>query len=244
MNRPEFMRQLESLLQNIPQAERDEALRYYNSYFDDAGPESEQDVMEALGNPARVAESIKRDLAGGGYREEDLQRNEVKHPVVKYQNAERSEDRSGGNGGTAQTFNDSKEKEESEMPTWLLVLCIIGGILLLPVVIGLASGLASAILGILVGWFAVILAFGITAFVLLVLLIALVVGGMVKLVMSPVSGMALIGSGLLCGGLGLLFLMLTVAMAGIATPAIFRGMAKLCRYLISKCKNRRKEAIA
>ena len=36
----------------------------------------------------------------------------------------------------------------------------------------------------------------------------------------PFVGMCLIGAGLICGGVGLLFLMLTVAMAGIATPAI------------------------
>ena len=51
MNRTEFMRQLESLLQNISATEREEALQYYNEYFNDAGPENEQNVIEALGNP-------------------------------------------------------------------------------------------------------------------------------------------------------------------------------------------------
>ena len=36
MNRIDFMRQLESLLQNISLAEREEALQYYNDYFNDA----------------------------------------------------------------------------------------------------------------------------------------------------------------------------------------------------------------
>ena len=53
MNRTEFMRQLESLLQNISATEREEALQYYNEYFNDAGPENEQNVIEALGNPAK-----------------------------------------------------------------------------------------------------------------------------------------------------------------------------------------------
>ena len=69
MNRAEFIRQLECLLQSIPDAERQEALQYYNDYFDDAGDENEQDVIEALGNPARVAENIKRDLLESGYGE-------------------------------------------------------------------------------------------------------------------------------------------------------------------------------
>ena len=54
MNRTEFMRQLESLLQNISATEREEALQYYNEYFNDAGPENEQNVIEALGNPANL----------------------------------------------------------------------------------------------------------------------------------------------------------------------------------------------
>ena len=66
MNRNDFMDQLESLLQNISSTEREEALQFYEGYFDDAGKENEQEVIEALGNPARVAENIKRDLLGNG----------------------------------------------------------------------------------------------------------------------------------------------------------------------------------
>lgn len=240
MNRAEFMRQLESLLTNIPQTEREEALRYYNCYFDDAGVENEQDVLEALGNPARVAENIKRDLTGSGYREEDLRRNSVNHPVVKYQNTEGSDGQSGGT-QRAGSYEDSKQAK-SEMPTWLLVLCIIGGILLFPIAVSLASALASALLGLLTGWFSLILAFGIASFVLIVLLFGLIVAGVMEIASLPLAGIALIGGGLICGGLGVLFLMLTVAMAGIATPAIFKGLVRLGRYIISKC--RKEEAIA
>ena len=63
MNRIEFMTELASLLQDVPVEERKEAMQYYNDYFDDAGAENEQEVIEALGNPARVAENIKRDLS-------------------------------------------------------------------------------------------------------------------------------------------------------------------------------------
>lgn len=65
MNRTEFMSQLEILLRNVSDGEREEALQYYNDYFDDAGAENEQAVIEALGNPARVAENIRRELLEG-----------------------------------------------------------------------------------------------------------------------------------------------------------------------------------
>ena len=67
MNRADFMNQLESLLQGIASGEREEAIQYYNDYFDDAGEENEKEVIEALGNPARVAENIRRDLLDNGY---------------------------------------------------------------------------------------------------------------------------------------------------------------------------------
>ena len=85
MNRTEFMRQLESLLQNISATEREEALQYYNEYFNDAGPENEQNVIEALGNPAKVAENIKKDIFGNGYGENIYQKiNADNRAVITY----------------------------------------------------------------------------------------------------------------------------------------------------------------
>ena len=55
MNRIEFMTELASLLQDVPVEERKEAMQYYNDYFDDAGEENEQQVIEELGEPATVA---------------------------------------------------------------------------------------------------------------------------------------------------------------------------------------------
>lgn len=55
MNRQEFMKRLEELLQDISENEREEALQYYNDYFDDAGAENEAQIIEELGNPEQVA---------------------------------------------------------------------------------------------------------------------------------------------------------------------------------------------
>lgn len=238
MNRAEFMRQLESLLQNIPQAEREEALQYYNDYFDDAGPENEKAVLEALGNPFRVAENIKRDVTENGYREEDIQGNSVRHPIVKYQDAENGQ---GGGQNGSQSGTSVGKSESEDMPTWLVVLLVVLGIFLFPVALGLVSALVSAVLGLFVGWFALILGFGAAAFALFMVLTILLVAGFMCMWELPVAGVALVGGGLFCGGLGILFLMLTVAMAGIVTPAIFKGCGQLGSYLTRKIK---KEAIA
>ena len=69
MNRIEFMTELASLLQDVPAEERRDAMQYYNDYFDDAGEDQEQQVIEELESPKKVAEKIKADMAG--FREEE-----------------------------------------------------------------------------------------------------------------------------------------------------------------------------
>ncbi len=66
MSRWEFMRQLEELLSDISPSEREEALQYYNDYFNDAGRENEKEVVESLGSPEQVARTVKEGLSDGG----------------------------------------------------------------------------------------------------------------------------------------------------------------------------------
>jgi uncharacterized membrane protein len=63
MNRSEFFNKLEQGLSKVSKEERDAALDYYNEYFDDAGTENEQKVIEELGPPAQIAAKIKADSA-------------------------------------------------------------------------------------------------------------------------------------------------------------------------------------
>ncbi len=66
MNRAEFMSRLTALLQDVPPAEREEAITYYNEYFDDAGEGNEAGVIAALGSPEELARSIKAGLSDSG----------------------------------------------------------------------------------------------------------------------------------------------------------------------------------
>lgn len=186
MNRTEYMRQLESLLQNVSATEREEALQYYNEYFNDAGPENEQNVIEALGNPAKVAENIKKDIFGNGYGENSYQRAGAdSRAVITYPADPQTEN---GNGEQCNRQSDASQTAQAQvvspqknegMSTGMIVLIVILCILASPVILGAASAGIGVAAGLIAAWF-----------------------------------------GLICGGIGLLFLMLTVAMAGIATPAI------------------------
>ena len=228
MNRTEYMRQLESLLQNISATEREEALQYYNEYFNDAGPENEQNVIEALGNPAKVAENIKKDIFGNGYGENIYQKiNADNRAIIACPADSRTED-----GTQEQSIRQNNampvpaEKKEG-MSTGMIVLIVLLCILASPVILAVASAGIGVAAGLIAGWFGLIIGFGATAVALLLVLIALVIAGILCLFTHPFVGMGMIGGGLICGGVGLLFLMLTVAMAGIATPAVCQWIGGL-----------------
>lgn len=238
MNRTEFMNQLEILLQNISFAEKEEALQYYNDYFDDAGAENEQSVLEALGNPARVAENIRRELLENqGARTSTA----ADRAVVEYGKTDVDEQAgqtvhtggSSGLGGAGGFSGSPGSPGKSGMSGGTAVLIAILAVFASPFLLGLLC----VLFGLLVIWFAIIFSFGVIVLSMFIVLFVLLGMGGMCIPVDPLVGLALIGGGLICGGVGILFLMLTVALAGIVTPAIFRGIGHLFRF-------RRKEAAA
>lgn len=65
MNRMQFMQRLSKLLEDLPDEERFDALKYYNNYFDDAGEENEAQIIAELGSPEAVAAVIKGEPESG-----------------------------------------------------------------------------------------------------------------------------------------------------------------------------------
>ncbi len=71
MNRKEFIDKLRREISKLPQEEIDAAIEYYEEYFDEAGPENEQEVLERLGSPKKVAAQIKSQYAVRLFDEEE-----------------------------------------------------------------------------------------------------------------------------------------------------------------------------
>lgn len=63
MNRQDFMNQLAAELSKLPKEEVQAAMEYYSEYFDEAGPEREQQAIKDLGSPSKIATQIKADYA-------------------------------------------------------------------------------------------------------------------------------------------------------------------------------------
>lgn len=266
MNRVGFMGQLEGLLADIPAAEKEEALQYYNDYFDDAGEENEENVIRSLGSPSKVAENIKAELRGEKISAEAKPGD---HAVMKYEST----------GETArpqtseQIWEEPRNREEpfvggaekntvrreayaegeiisrpasgdgvgrgGQMPTWLIVLIVGGCCIFLPMVFGILSALFGAVIGLLVSWFSLIGVCGAVSIAMFVSAIVLVVIGGMCASASPIVCMTLIGIAMLCASIGLLALMLTVWLAGKVTPVIFRGIKRMFGWLFGIFRKKR-----
>lgn len=95
MRKYAYLARLEELLAALPAEERQEALNYYEEYFDAAGSENEEKTAEELGDPSEVARKIleeegvdPQDVSAGSAlsREEpsdtSAPRSEKKEPIV------------------------------------------------------------------------------------------------------------------------------------------------------------------
>ena len=80
MNRAEYMRELSWQLRKLPKDEYQKAMDYFDEYFNEAGPENEQQAIQDLGTPEDAAKDLFMDLAErlqalrkkAGYSQEQL----------------------------------------------------------------------------------------------------------------------------------------------------------------------------
>ena len=148
MNRVEYMTRLASMLQDIPVEERQEAMKYYNDYFDEAGEENEEKVAAELDSPEKVAAVIKAEIYGRNNT------GETKAPVYP------------------------AEKEEKDTNNWWkILLIIVGGLFVLSIAGPIVLGVALTVLAVVFSGFIALIAFVIAAGCLAIVGIALFIGG-------------------------------------------------------------------
>lgn len=185
MNRAEFMSCLERLLADLPYEERQEALNFYDNYFEDAGPEREWEVILELGSPREVADEILRGSQGSGspYDKPDYESNY------------------GDYGGDVH-YEPVRESFFKKHPVWSGILAIPALIIGLPLVIAAAAvifslvcGIAAVLFGLAVAAVAVMAALFFSGIVFLGL-------AAVKFFVVPSVGVMMFGAALLCVGVG------------------------------------------
>lgn len=66
MTKNEYLAKLRSCLECLDSGERETALQFYSEYFDDAGEENIQRIMDELGSPEKLAREIIAQSSEGG----------------------------------------------------------------------------------------------------------------------------------------------------------------------------------
>lgn len=255
MNKEMFLGQLEQLLYDIPREEREEAMDYYRSYFEEAGVENEASVLEELDSPQYIAASIKEDLKRPGKEDGHLKnppqvRGKDSEEGKKEANYRRyDEPKTGEYGRNEQARQDGQNPppgagsryEQYEKHTQgrkkgfsmdnqaKLILLIILAVFSFPV----WGSVASVILGIIGAAIAAVV-------VLAVLAVGGVVGGLVCAIvgivnlcmLSLIKGLLALGAGMLliaAGGISFVFVLLV---CGRLIPWAVRQVEGLFRRLI------------
>lgn len=209
MNRLEFMRQLEALLSDISQSEREEALQYYNDYLNDAGVENEQEVLEAMGTPEQLAKVIKEGLKDNGLGGEFTETGYYNEVYEEEKNEVVQKD--AGNG-------QNKKRASGGTIVLLVILCILG----MPMFGAMLSGIFGAGIGILGGLLGLFIGSAAIAFALFIAALLVAGIGIGEMFAVPLAGVCLIGAGILLAGLSLFFIWLTVLLWGTVFPWLIR----------------------
>ncbi|MCI5699108.1 MAG: DUF1700 domain-containing protein [Lachnospiraceae bacterium] len=227
MNREEFMRQLERLLWDIPVNDRQDAIAYYNDYFDEAGKENEASVIQKLGSPGKVAAIIKADLKENG-------NEQAEYTEQGYS------DRRGSVNLNTPTRRETGYREPKQKRRIPLALIIVLLVFASPLLLGVGGGLLGGILGLLGALAGIILAVVAGGAACLVCGTVGLIYGIFKLAFSPMHGLLYVGVSGLSLALGILLLVLFVWCAFRWLPALFRGIVNLCQRLIHRGEERSK----
>ncbi len=220
MNRLEYMNQLEQLLAGLSDNEKSDALSYYNDYFNDAGVENEQEVIESLGDPKTLAGVIREGLSDGDGKEGEFSEN----GFTSYHTKKNDE-------LTARGMTDEERgfSKQNKISGGMIILIVIICIFALPVLGPAAIAILSVLFGIICAVVAVLAAVLLAGVGITIAGIALVIAGIAGMFFSPLAGATLLGVGLLLLGIGILLVIAGGYILTKAVPPMIRGIVKLCR---------------
>lgn len=237
MNKEIFLRDLRNFLSDLPFEEREQAIKYYEDYFEDAGLENEQQVIQELGAPIDIAMQIKSvNQENIQYGKGNSFHTSSAYPRVYEQNPQGNSQHGTQNTYTCQT-QDNQKKSWLENPG-KVALVIILAILAIPV--GLP--LICTLFGILISIFAVIFSIIFTIFVTAT---ALIFSGIITFaagffIISSggiASTLILLGAGLMLISIGILLFWFGIFFCKKFFPALFTLIGKMCSSIAKGCKS-------
>lgn len=250
MNREQFIAQLARLLQDLPPAERQEAIRYYQEYFDDAGEENEDAVIQELGSPGKVVASIKANLQYGGStfgaNDTDME-NTGTESQTKDADGWQNADTQGQNGQQGTWQNRSTQspyamqarKPKRGVGGWALLIILL--VFASPMLLGVGGGALGIFIGILATVFALWISFFAVAIGMIGGGIAVLIKGILHAISSPAAGLVSMGGGLICIALGILCAVFFLWFTFQLCPRVLRATLNFISRIVHKGKEARAE---
>jgi len=241
MNRVEYMKELEALLSDIPAEEREDAINYYNDYFDAGGEDNEEANIEALGSPEKLAQTIK--LASGGAEVVDGEFTEIGYNDDFSEKDNQIDKYAKVTAANTGKGKDKKPKKEKSVGT--IVLIVILAIFASPIILPLLIAFVATVFGLGIALIAVI--FAIVVSIIAVGVSGIIVGvvglisGIAALITNPFGALFVIGVALVAFAIGILFIIGCVALAKKAFPSLVRGIVSLCKMPFNWLNSKKKK---
>ena len=193
MNRNEYLSRLRQYLEKggLGIDDIEDAVRYYEEIFLDAGEENEGKTAENLGSPEELARKILIDNGIHCDGEPTYQVNSSYSNGTNYNNS--NNNTNSGYGRNPQDYDEQRKRNN-------LLLKIIIVILTFPIWISIAAAVGGVAFGLLVAAIAIVFAFIVTG-------VVCTVCGIVAIFTAPPAGLVVLGVGLVFIGLsGLIIL--------------------------------------
>ena len=205
MNREEYMRRLEEALTDITPFEKEEAIQYYNDYFDDAGVENEEEVMNSLGTPEKLAETIKKEQTDAQESADEILETTVQ-----------------------------EEDKKNKLSGGTIALIVVLSILASPFIVAAVVSVLGAVIGIIAGIFSAIAALGSIFLAFIGIVIVSMISAIAVGAISPLGALVFAGFGIMMIGLSIFLLMAIVWLFGIAVPWVVKQIIHLCKKIFGK----------
>ena len=247
MNKETYLQDLKKALKILPQSDRDEAIEFYEEYFEDAGIENEAKVIEELGEPKVLAKKILVDVVDRKYEESiaasaeapSVQSSMAVAPIPVATGYDTTNTATGFDANTAyqqaapqpqpqpapqyqQPQPEAKEEKTSALKTLMIVLAAIFALPLSPVIFALLIVFLTMIFVL----FIIYIAFLISGVAMIAAGIGTGVFGIIAFFLNPLAALSILGSGLIFFGLGIFFTAGSIALIRITAHGLSKMLGK------------------
>lgn len=195
MNRDEYLKQLEKYVRCLPKEDFEKTMAHFEEYFDEVGPEREQDAIAELGTPKEAAYELLSQMLETGEKKME--------PNVTDSEPDNEKMNEASSAGKRHYEIKSKKK----LSTGAMILIAILAIFASPVAIPVSITAVLLILTLIAAAMSMIIAAFLVCIAIILVSGKLIVAGLFTTVVSVPGAISMVGAGIIGLGTGILGLL-------------------------------------